>query len=62
MVRVYFFFFFFFSYAKGGGIRVGDFIEIIIVGRKLRKAKRRREKQRKQHLFVVFHRNNTNES
>ena len=58
MVRVYFFFFFFFSYAKGGGIRVGDFIEIIIVGRKLR-AKRRRE-QREQQLFV-FHRNNTNE-
>ena len=52
--------YFFFSYAKGGGIRKdGDFIKIIIVGRKLRKAKRRRE-QREQQLFV-FHRNNTNE-
>ena len=63
VVRVFFFFFFFFfffEYAKGGGIRVkGDFIEIIVVGRTLRFAKRRRDK-REQQLFA-FHRNNTNE-
>ena len=62
MVRVFFFFFFFFEYAKGGGIQrvVGDFIEIIVVGRKkLRFAKRRRDKRERQ--FFAFHRNNTNE-
>jgi len=60
VVRV-FFFFFFFEYAKGGGIQrvVGDFITIIVVGRTLRFAKRRRDK-REQQLFA-FHRNNTNE-
>ena len=61
VVRVsFFFFFFFFEYAKGGGIRKdGDFIKIIVLGRTLRKAKRRTE-QRERQLFV-FHRNNTNE-
>ena len=62
VVRVFFFFFFFFfEYAKGGGIQrvVGDCIEIIVVGRTLRFAKRRRDK-REQQLFA-FHRNNTNE-
>ena len=62
VVRVFFFFFFFFfEYAKGGGIQrvVGDCIEIIVVGRTLRFAKRRRDKRERQ-LFA-FHRNNTNE-
>ena len=64
VVRVFFFFFFFFfffEYAKGGGIQrvVGDCITIIVVGRTLRFAKRRRDK-REQQLFA-FHRNNTNE-
>jgi len=64
VVRVFFFFFFFFFFfecAKGGGIQrvVGDFIEIIVVGRTLRFAKRRRDK-REQQVFA-FHRNNTNE-
>ena len=62
VVRVFFFFFFFFfEYAKGGGIQrvKRDFIEIIVVGRTLRFAKRRRDKRERQ-LFA-FHRNNTNE-
>ena len=63
VVRVFFFFFFFFFFfecAKGGGIRVKrDCIEIIVVGRTLRFAKRRRDK-REQQVFA-FHRNNTNE-
>ena len=61
VVRVFFFFFFFFfEYAKGGGKRVvGDFITIIVVGRTLRFAKRRRDTRERQ--FFAFHRNNTNE-
>ena len=65
MVRVFFFFFFFFfffEYAQGGGRQrvVGeDFITIIVVGRTLRFAKRRRDKRERQ--FFAFHRNNTNE-
>ena len=63
VVRVFFFFFFFFFFfecAKGGGIRVKrDCIEIIVVGRTLRFAKRRRDTRERQ-LFA-FHRNNTNE-